>query len=131
MNMERNAMETVLRTKSHAAGGKWQTPRAQLLQERSLAALFADEIPAIILPKFILPSDCETIVANLRRLGMGTYSHVNHAVGRLGLAQMEYHINGDKAGYFARVSEAQNTYMQAIGTAKDPTRKLIDFLSHA
>ena len=123
-------MESSLIRNSRASD-KWTTDRAQLLDERSLKALFAGDIPAIILPGFIAQSSCGVIVENLQRIGMGNYSHVNHAVGRLGLAQMEYHLKCDKAGYFSRVSDAANVYNSAIEFAENPLQKLIQFLGHA
>jgi len=93
-------------------------------------ALFTGEIPAIILPKFIETRDCNEIVSNLRNMGMSTYTHVSHAVGRLGLAQMEYHLKGTKKDYFDRVDSAKSSYQRAIARTIDPIEKLLGYLRH-
>lgn len=109
----------------------WTVKTAQLLTNDTLIALFDGAIPAIILPNFLSPSDCGRIVANLATLGMGTYSHVNHSVGRLGLAQMEYHLKKSKDSYFSAVQDACATYHKATQGSEDPIQKLIGQLAHS
>lgn len=123
-------MELLRTPKSAFESPGWTSKSAQLLTSENLNALFEGRIPAIILPSFISAGDCNEIVSNLKTLGMGTYSHVSHPVGRLGLAQMEYHMKNDKAGYFDRVKSANETYKDAIGCAQDPVEKLISYLKH-
>ncbi len=110
---------------------QWSSCKAELLSENNLVSLFDGVIPAIILPGFISPKDCTVIIENLRQTEMGTYSHVSHAVGRLGLAQMEYHLKGDMKGYFDRVAETKNIYLKVVGGAEDPVQKLMSYLAHA
>lgn len=112
------------RTDNH----EWPLEDASPLTCESLNALFDGQIPAVVLPNFISTADCEKIVENLREMGMGTYSHVNHAVGRLGLAQMEYHLKQDKKGYFDRVIAAIDTYKRAVARSEDPLEKLFNHL---
>ncbi|MBX9769401.1 MAG: 2OG-Fe(II) oxygenase [Bdellovibrionales bacterium] len=117
--------------KQHVEKNTWKYKTAQLLTSNSLTQLFESKIPAIILPGFLSVNQCENIVTNLESLGMGTYSHVNHSVGRLGLAQMEYHLKKGKPAYFEAVESANKIFGQAINGSEDPITKLISKLAHA
>ena len=123
-------MEARLVKFANKTEGQWHTRRYYPLTAENLINLFAGEIPAIRLPRFIGPRDCSQIVENLKTLGMGTYAHVNHPVGRFGLAQMEFHLTGSKEGYFQRVQEAQMNYDKAISGAVDPVALLLSTLRH-
>src|SRR5688572_23179276 len=102
----------------------WEKNTALPLTKETLFALFEGTIPAIVIPSALSTTDCEKIVQNLKSLGMGTYSHVNHAVGRLGLCQMEYHLKNKKEEYFKKVEETVRIYKQAVNGAIDPIEKL-------
>lgn len=109
---------------------QWQSASALPMTEANLDLLFKNKIPAIILPRFLSVKECQCVVENLKSLGMGTYAHVTHAVGRLGLAQMEYHLKGTKADYFKSIPAALKKYSQAINGANDPVEELISCLAH-
>lgn len=109
----------------------WQTLGSQPLSEDSLRALLLGSIPAVIIPSFLSLKNCEIIVSNLMEIGMGDYAHVNHSVGRLGLAQMEFHLKGIKRHYFEKVIEAESIFTKTIqGSSENPIQKLIDVLAH-
>lgn len=123
-------LDTARNRKLNLSKKPWLSAAAFPLTERNLNLLFEGAIPAILLKQFVSAKTCSIIVENLRRLGMGTYSHVSHAVGRMGLAQMEYHLKGSKAGYFEKVPDARAKYQQAIANALDPVRELVNVLDH-
>lgn len=108
----------------------WHQQMALPMSSENLVRLFNNEIPAIALPNFLSKSACETISTNLESLGMGTYSHVSHPVGRLGLAQMEFHLKNNKQGYFSSRDDAKSMFGKTIAGAENPIEKLIGILSH-
>jgi hypothetical protein len=104
---------------------EWSTLEARPLSRESFSDLLDARIPAIVLPRFIDGSECLRLISNLQASGMSNYSHVNHPVERLGMALMEYHLKGSPAEYFARVSSARETYLQAVaGISEDPISRL-------
>jgi len=109
----------------------WNSTTALNLNTQTLTQLFEGQIPAIIIRSFLSSQSCDTITSNLKHLGMETYSHVCHPVGRLGLAQMEFHLKNQKSEYFNKTSEAREIYRQAIAGADDPMKKLIGYLQHS
>lgn len=124
-------MSESLRMINHGHAKHWQTNSARPLTTQNLKSVLSYEIPALILPGFMSKSDCDKIVSNLIEIGMGTYAHVSHAVGRMGLAQMEHHLKGTKEGYFREVAATQDRYSAAIKGALNPVEKLMSHLRHA
>lgn len=129
--MREKAVGLFLNSQSDIAPVGWRHQSVAPCTENNLASLFDDSIPAIILPGVLTKTECSAIVGNLKKMGMANYSHVNHAVGRMGLAQMEYHLKNDKPGYFQRIPEAQIAYQSAIAGSRDPICLLLSFLRHA
>ena len=119
-----------LKENLHVLGGKWQRQVAVPMSSENLACLFRNEVPAISLPGFLSISCCNQIIRNLETLGMGNYSHVSHPVGRLGLAQMEFHLKNEKQNYFGARKDAEAKFKKTISGVENPIEKLMGILRH-
>lgn len=108
----------------------WKKQTASLLTFESLVQLFSGEIPAVILPIFLDKQECFSIVQKLQRMGMNNYAHVNHAVSRMGLAQMEYYLKSNKVDYFQGIKEATDRYAEAVSESRNPVELLMSYMSH-
>lgn len=119
-----------LHSDKNALRSGWKKNTLSLLTFESLVELFSGKIPAVIVPRFLDKRECFSIVQKLQHMGMNNYTHVNHAVSRMGLAQMEYYLKFDKGAYFQAVKEANHKYLNAVSESRNPVELLISYLSH-
>lgn len=114
----------------------WKTDEPQPLSRASLAALFANEIPAIRIPGFASADECARFAAATRRFVMrpvvgdtevGQPAFAAQPINHLGMTQAEYKRRGP-AAYFedARRATAETAGVYALSF--DPRERLLDLL---
>jgi hypothetical protein len=106
----------------------WSRRAEAELSRESLAALLADEIPAIRIRNFATPEECGVFAEAVRRAGLRYYS-VARRIGYIGLAQYEYRWNRPKEDYFRDVPAADEKKDTVLRQSFDAVQRLIDRLS--
>jgi hypothetical protein len=107
---------------------RWSERAEAELSSGSLAALLADEIPAIRIRNFATAQECAAFVEAVRRRGLRFYS-VARRIGYIGLAQYEYRWNRPKEDYFRDVVVADHEKQAVLDGSFDAVRRLIDRLA--
>lgn len=114
----------------------WKTDKAQLLNTANLAALFANEIPAIRIPDFATPEECERFVEATRRFIMrpvvgdtsvGQKAYATQIIEHLGMTQAAYKQRGP-AVYFEEAKRASAETAAVYALSFDPRERLIALL---
>lgn len=107
---------------------KWSSHEERGLSRESLAALLADEIPAIRVPNFATAPECDAFAKAVERAGLKFYS-VARRIGYIGLAQYEYRWNRPKEDYFRDVPAADDKKRVVLRESFDAVQRLIDRLT--
>lgn len=114
----------------------WKTDKPQLLNVANLAALFANEIPAIRVPNFATPEECERFVEATRRFIMlpvvgdtsvGQKAYTAQIIEHLGMTQAAYKRRGP-AVYFEEAKRASAETAAVYTLSFDPRERLIALL---
>jgi hypothetical protein len=106
----------------------WSRCAEAELSRESLAALLADEIPAIRIRNFATREECAAFADAVRRAGLRFYS-VARRIGYIGLAQYEYRWNRPKEDYFRDVPAADEKKAAVRRESFDAVQRLIDRLA--
>jgi hypothetical protein len=105
------------------------SPKAECeLSRESLAALLADEIPAIRIRNFATPGECAEFSQAVGRAGLSFYS-VARRIGYIGMAQYEYRWGRPKEDYFNAVPAADERKAAVLRESFDAVQRLIDSLA--
>jgi len=107
---------------------KWTRHAEFELNRETLAALLADEIPAIRIRNFATPEECAAFAAAVRRAELEYYS-VERRIGYIGLAQYQYRWNRTKEEFFADVPAANAKRDAVLRESFDALQRLIDLLA--
>ncbi len=107
---------------------KWSSNEAVELNRESLAALLADEIPAIRIRNFATPQECGAFTQAVERVGLNYYS-VARRIGYIGMAQYEYRWNRPKEEYFRDVPVANQKKDRVLHESFNAVQRLIDRLT--
>jgi hypothetical protein len=105
----------------------WPRRAEAELSRESLAALLADEIPAIRIRSFATREECAVFADAVRRAGLAYYS-VARRIGYIGMAQYEYRWNRPKEDYFRDVGAANEKKAAVQSASFDAVQRLIDRL---
>jgi hypothetical protein len=114
----------------------WRTEEAQPLTAASLAALFANDIPAIRIGDFASSEECARFAAATRRFAMrpvvgdtsvGQRAFAEQVIEHLGMTQAEYKRRGP-AAYFEEAKRASAETAQVYALSFDPRERLIGML---
>lgn len=111
----------------------WRTEEAQPLNAESLAALFANEIPAIRIANFASPEECARFAEVTRRFTMkavvgdttiGQSAFAEQVIEHLGMTQAEYKRRG-AAAYFEEAKRASAETAEVYRLSFDPRERLV------
>ena len=114
----------------------WTTCEAQPLCAHSLAALFANELPAIRIPQFASAAECEAFATAAKQFAMkpvkgdtahGAASFDSQQIMHLGMTQASYKRSGLRA-YFDDAVIARAETAAVIEQSFDPVARLIALL---
>src|SRR5262245_9634276 len=114
----------------------WTVSEAQPLTAATLAALFANTIPAIRIPGFPEPAECARLAEATRRFQMkpvvgdtstGQPAFAAQRIDHLGMTQAEYKRRGP-AAYFERAKQATAETEAVYALSFDPVERLIALL---
>ena len=114
----------------------WRTDEAQGLDAGTLAALFANEIPAIRIPDFATAEECARFAAATKRFQMkavvgdtnvGQAAFAAQRIEHLGMTQAEYKRRGP-AVYFEEAKRAGAETARVYALSFDPRERLIERL---
>ncbi len=106
---------------------KWSRHAEAELSRETLAALLADEIPAIRIRNFASTAECAAFAEAVRRVGLKYYS-VARRIGYIGMAQYEYRWNRPKEDYFHDVGVANGKKDAVLRESFDAVGRLVDRL---
>ncbi len=115
----------------------WTVNEAQLLNAESLAALFANTIPAIRIAGFADPAECAGLAEATRRFQMkpvvgdtstGQPAFAAQRIDHLGMTQAEFKRRGP-AAYFERAKRATRETEAVYALSFDPVERLIALLA--
>ena len=115
---------------------RWKTCAAQPLCAQSLAALFANELPAIRIPQFATAAECAAFAAAAKQFAMrpvkgdtahGAASFDTQQIMHLGMTQASYKRRGVQA-YFDDAVIARAETARVIERSFDPVARLIALL---
>ncbi len=107
---------------------KWSRADAPDLSREALAALLADEIPAVRIRSFATAAECASFAEAVRRAGLKYYS-VARRIGYIGLAQYEYRWDRPKEDYFRDVPAANERRDVVQRESFDAVQRLIERLA--
>ena len=114
----------------------WKTNEAQPLSADTLAALFANEVPAIRIPGFATPEECARFAEATRRFTMrpvvgdmevGQPAFAAQPINHLGMTQAEYKRRGP-AAYFENAKRATAETGGVYALSFDPRERLVEQL---
>ncbi len=114
----------------------WKTDQPAEFDKASLAALFANEIPAICIPDFATRAECEGFATATRRFTMkpvvgdtsiGQTAFAAQRIDHLGLTQAAYKKRGPVA-YFEAAKHATAETAAVYALSFNPLDRLIDML---
>lgn len=105
----------------------WSNRAEAELSRKSLAALLADEIPAIRIRNFASRDECAAFAEAVRSSGLKFYS-VARRIGYIGMAQYEYRWNRPKEDFFRDVSAANEKRDAVLRASFNAVQRLIDRL---
>ena len=109
----------------------WTDTSEHPLTRESFEALLHNRIPAIRIPGFASPDECERFSAAVKAGPMKYYS-VAKRIGYIGMAQYEYRWNTPKERYFADVPAAQAALDDIVMRAGwNPVARLIERIALA
>lgn len=94
------------------------------LSAASLAALLANEIPAIRIRGFATADECAAFARAVRAAPIRHYS-VSPPVGYIGMAQYEYRWDRPKGDYFADVAAANANLARVTSASFDPISRVV------
>lgn len=109
------------------APATWLRTGEATLDRGSLAALLANEIPAIRIRGFASASECAAFTRAVHAAPIRYYS-IEPPVGYIGMAQYEYRWNRPKGRYFEDVGEADALLKRVTDQSFDPRARLIALL---
>lgn len=96
--------------------------------KQNLELLLRNEIPAIRIPNFYGPSECENFSKAAQDHGFDYYKDVYPKIGRIGITQFE-HTNDEPKVYFSKVAKANQVRDQIFKNANiSPLERIIDLL---
>lgn len=116
--------------------GHWKTDRAVELTPANLAALFANQVPAIRVPDFATADECRAFAKAVKRHEMKTVigerqvaveAFASQRIEHLGLTQAEYKLRGVDA-YLDASKVAQAQVSDVCAASFDPLARLITTL---
>ena len=114
----------------------WGTSEAQALSADALAALFANEIPAIRIAGFAGADECERFAAAAKRFQMravvgdtevGQPAFAAQRIDHLGMTQAEYKRR-EPAAYFEQAKRASAETEKVYAQSFDPRERLVERL---
>ncbi|MEN9774459.1 MAG: hypothetical protein RL322_1529 [Pseudomonadota bacterium] len=127
MTLQRSEPDRALNT--DALGFSSSGPSGSLDRD-SLLALLDNRIPAIHVPGYVSPAQCEQFCRAVRSAPLRHYS-VQPPVAYVGMAQYEYRWNRPKADYFSDVAAAEQSCQAIFDAGFDPVSQVIESLEAA
>lgn len=123
-------MNTTEASQAGLGHGTWLRHGEEPLTRESLAALFANEIPAIRIRGFASAQECQAFAKAVRAAPIRHYS-VTPPVGYIGMAQYEYRWDRPMADYFHDVTAANEALARVTNAAWDPVARIVARLQAA
>lgn len=108
----------------------WRCLEPELLNPESLAALFANEIPAIRIPNFCTPAECaafERAIDIAIAQGAMSYYSFEPPLGYIGMSQFEYRHKPIDA-YFADVPESARRQRIVLDRSFDAVGRMLEMI---
>src|SRR3954467_1697110 len=100
----------------------WSGPGIGELSHDNLRALFDSGLPAIRIPGFASPAECEALVAVVDDVAFAYSPLQSPPIGRIGITQYGHHAAPE--AYFAGVPDACRTVRQLFARSFDPVGRI-------
>lgn len=110
------------------ANAVWRERREFPLNTESLAALLANEIPAIRIKAFASPDECARFAEAMRAGSRKSYA-VDTPIEYIGISQYEFRWKHGKKDYFDAVPKAFADQKYVFDRAFDPMSRLVDIFA--
>lgn len=105
----------------------WRSSNVYELTPNNLAALLDSRIPAIRIPQFASPKECEALIAAINHDHFAYSPAQSPPIGRIGITQYS-HCDKAPESYFSLVKKAEHTIQNIFSRSFDPVTRMIGYL---